>query len=245
MSRTIVLFSTAVATVALSLPPVFADQLTLGGGGTATFTGTGSTSGDVITIATSGTPYGCASASTCIGYYTGSFESPTGTTIYSGAAWSFSVSPLLSLLAPSGSNYAVDPNGGQLSTFNFSGGGGDTVTGTIDWNSLLQSGSTLAATLNGVLKVGSVVGGGTDGANFAADFPVGSDLSINYSFPMGEALSALVGSTGAATGTASGGEVSLALAGAPSVPEPGVLVLFGTGMFLLLIDLFFRKYRRA
>ena len=245
MDKMIMIFSTAVATVALSLPPVFADQLTLGGDGTATFTGTGSSSGDVITIMTTGTAGGCAGPATCIGSNsTGSFESPLGTTVFSGAAWSFSVPsvpPLLSLLAPSSSGstytYGVDQNGGQTAAFNFSGGGGDTVNGQIDWTSLVQPGPQ-SATLDGFLVVSGVTGSGTDGATFAADFPMGNSLVIDYTFSMSGALSGLVRSTGFATGQASNGEVS-------GVPEPGVLVLFGTGMFLLLVDLFFRKYRRA
>ena len=244
MIRRVMIFSTAtLAAVALSMSPVFADQLTLGGDGTATFTGTGSTTGDVITITTSGTAGGCAAGSTCIGSdTTGSFEAPLGTTVFTGASWSFSVAsvpPMLSLLAPNSFGttyaYAIDQNGGQMSAFSFSGGGGDTVTGMIDWTSLVQTGAG-SATLNGTLVVSSVTGTGTAGATFLADFPQGYTLPLDYTFSMSSALSGILGTMSATSGVASSGEVQ-------GAPEPTTLVLYGAGM--LLIGSFFRKYRQA
>lgn len=244
MVRKVMLFSTAaLAAVALSVSPVFADQLTLGGDGTATFTGTGSSSGDVITIMTTGTAGGCAAGSTCIGSdSTGSFESPLGTNVFTGASWSFSVPsvpPMLSLLAPTSIGttyvYGIDQNGGQMSAFSFSGGGGDTVTGMVDWTSLVQTGPA-SATFNGTLVVSSVTGTGSAGATFLADFPMGDSLPLDYTFSMSGELSSIVGSTGFSTGQASSGEVQ-------GAPEPTTLVLYGAGM--LLIGSFFRKYRQA
>ncbi len=241
MVRKVMLFSTAaLAAVALSVSPAFADQLTLGGDGTATFTGTGSSSGDVITVTTGGTAGGCPVGATCIGSNsTGGFESPTGNNIFTGASWSFSVPqsvPLLSLQGGTGGVYTVDQNGGQTATFNFSGGGGDTVTGTIDWTSLTQSPTTQAATISGTLKVTGSTGTGTDGATFLADFPSGYTLGIDYAFSMGSSLSGLIGTSNSISGSASSGEV-------PGAPEPTTLVLYGAGM--LLVGSFFRKYRRA
>jgi hypothetical protein len=242
MIRKAALFSSAaLAALAFATTPLIADQLTLGGDGQATFTGTGNTTGDVITIVTSGSSGGCPAGDTCIGSNTtGGFESPTGTTIFGGASWSFSVptsAPLLSLLAPSSPGvYSVDQNGGQIATFNFSGGGGDTVTGTIDWTSLTQSGTTNAATISGTLKVSSVSGLGTDGTAFAKDFPAGDTLGVDYTFNMSSSLSTLLGGTNSLTGTASSGEV-------PGAPEPTTLVLYGAGM--LLVGSYFRTRRHA
>ncbi len=242
MVRKVMLFSTAaLAAVALSVSPVFADQLTLGGDGTATFTGTGNLSGDVITMTTTGSSGGCPVGDTCIGSNSsGGFESPTGVNIFGGASWSFSVpqsAPLLSLQSLGGGVYTVDQNGGQTATFNFSGGGGDTVTGTIDWTSLTQSSTTNVATISGTLKVSTVTGTGTDGATFLTDFPSGYTLGIDYAFGnLGSSLSGLIGTHNSLSGTASSGEV-------PGAPEPTTLVLYGAGM--LLVGSFFRKYRQA
>jgi hypothetical protein len=240
MVRKALLFSiAALAAIALSTTPLMADQLALGGDGNVTFTGTGSTSGDVITVTTTETPMGCAAGSTCIGAVSGSFEAPTGTPIFTGAAWSFSlptVSPLLSLLAAGFDTYKVDQNGGQMATFNFSGGGGDTLTGTIDWTTLAQSPTTSVATMSGTIMINSVVGGGTDGATFAADFAAGDTLGIDYSFSMPSLLSGVVGTTNTLTGFASSGEV-------PGAPEPTTLVIYGAGM--LVIGSYFRKRRHV
>ncbi len=241
MVRKAVLFSgAALAALAFATTPLMADQLTLGGDGQATFTGTGSNTGDVITIVTSGTSGGCPAGDTCIGSInSGGFESPTGTNIFGGASWSFSVpqsAPLLSLLAPSSPGvYNVDQNGGQTATFNFSGNG-DTVSGTIDWTSLTQSSTTQAATISGTLIVSSVSGGGTDGTTFAKDFPLGDTLGVDYTFNMGSSLSGLLGNKLSVTGTASSGEV-------PGAPEPTTLVLYGAGM--LVVGSYFRKRRQA
>jgi hypothetical protein len=228
-------------TLAICSTPASADQLTLGGDGTATFTGL--STGFQVT-ATGSCPAG-SPPTNCIGSATtGSFESPIGTTVFANALWEFSIpsiSPFLTVGALNGSGVYPVINGNP-SSFQFSGtaasapggGTGDTVTGTINWTAIDPAnipGHNLAI-LVGMLTVTNSTG------KLVADYPIGGLTAIDYTFDLGptNSLASIAGVPEASiTGQASSGEV-------PNVPEVDSILLLGTG--LLSAGTFARLRRR-
>ena len=219
--------------MSLNVVPAFADQLSLGGGdGTLYFCSTGAAGSPVVLSSVSGcgTPGGTTGSAT-----TGSFESPTGTTVIAIQPWS--------LIFPSINPLEFDPITGDVvspqNTTAFSwggppGAGTSAITGDITFTSVHDG--TSSPRFVGALTISANGNSGVLGSDYVPgtvykiDFNV--DLGTN---PLLEDVFNHTGDVTTTSGRFSSGEV-------PTVPETSSVLMLGTGM--LVAGTFLRLRRR-
>jgi hypothetical protein len=195
---TVVLTVTFEMLVGLALPsPVRADQITLGDSSQSiSFTGNGAGSVTVSISALSGNAF---------------FDSdPLGS--YSFGATSFTAGPGSSGLYPAGAN---------AESFSFTSPDGDTLSGTVQWNTIQDN--TTQPKFFGTLTITSKAGD----AAFLSNW--GSIAAIDFfTTPLssGGTLDQLAATTGSATAQISSGEV---------IPEPSAIHLLAVGLVLVLL----------
>lgn len=160
------------------------------------------------------------------------FQSPTGTPQDSGSASFGAMSG--STGTESGGVFSITSGGSETFTFT-STSDSDTLTGTVNWNGIKDNTTSPQFDVNSTLLVTAVAGDST----FTNDFQVGTSHQIDFTITGSTTLTALAGTAkgNTATYTFSSGEVS-------AVPEPGTLVLFGSGL-ISLAGLMRRKLLRA
>ena len=198
--------------------PAFADQFSMGGGtGTVFFCTSGA--GQPITVSTSdancGTAGGTASSAN-----SGTFESPTGNGIFFGQQWSFTLPTQIASLT--GANFTTITNG-VPSNMSIGGNNGTlAITGTITWTSVNDH--TPKPQLIGTFHVSANPNTGI----LLSDYPVGANLSVDYTINLGTNPTLGTLWDGGATrtsGSLSSGEVV-------PTPETSSILLMGTGMLL-------------
>jgi hypothetical protein len=175
-----------------------ATSITIGSSGSAiTFTGNGAGSVGVSTSGLSGNAF---------------FDSDALGT-YALGATSFTAGPQSSSLFPAGAN---------SESFSFTGGDGDSLTGTIHWTVIQDN--TPQPKFFGLLTIGTRSGDAAFTSNFSG--PTANIDFITNALSSGGTLDQLALTTNSATATVSAGEVN-------PVPEPGTLALFGSGLVAL------------
>jgi hypothetical protein len=133
---------------------------------------------------------------------------PLGT--YSFGATTFTAGPMSSHLYPAGAN---------SESFTFTGGDGDTLSGTVHWNFIQDN--TPQPKFFGTLTITSKAGDAAFLANFASNLAMIDFITNPLS--SGGTLDLLTGTTGSATATISAGEVA-------PVPIPATLPLLAGGL---------------
>ena len=186
-------------------PQASADQITLGASSQSiTYTSAGG--GDITVSIPAASPSGNA------------FFDSDALGTYSLGSSSFTAGPQASSLFPAGAN---------SESFSFTGGDGDTVSGSISWSTIQDN--TPQPKFFGTMTISSSSGD----AAFLASFPnvsgtqVQIDL-ISNTLSGGFTLDSLAASSSgtSSSATISSGEV-------PGVPEPNALVLVGLGLVAL------------
>jgi hypothetical protein len=212
----------------LCSPGAFADTMGLGSDGSVTVCS--DTLGVVFFAANSN----CNSPATVQSGNTGTFASPDGNSVITGMPWSFLL-PMFAWVPSGGGNFV--PKTTPAST-SFTWGGGSNalppnqtvgaITGRVTWTVITDGIST--PQVSGVLVIDSNANSG----KLLTDYPVGTSVSINYSFhgwlPTIEAVANHANGVSQnaqglyySSGTGSSGDI-------PSVPEASSILLFGTGV---------------
>jgi PEP-CTERM motif len=136
-----------------------------------------------------------------------------------GSFW-FTGGPTILTTSNGGTSFNVDPSSTAWG-FSFDDNLGDTLSGTVSWtewdNATLKGFNTAILQLNqnGLTCTGI--------AQFCSDFANGG--LIDMQFNLGQDLGTLYNNGGSESGSVSSGEITPA-----SVPEPGSLALFGSGL---------------
>jgi hypothetical protein len=194
--RTRLLALLAVASVACSAVPSEAATITFGASSqNISFTGNGANSVTVSTAGLSGNAFFDAD--------------PLGT--YSFGPTTFTAGPESSNLYPAGAN---------TESFTFTGGDGDTLSGTVHWNFIQDN--TPQPKFFGSLTITSKAGDAAFLANFASNLALIDFITNPLS--SGGTLDQLTATTGSATASISSGEVMSA------VPIPATLPLLAGGL---------------
>jgi len=216
MDRKLLIVTGLAAGTLFTMCQAHAAQISVGGStsGSATFTGTG----------TSGSPPDAISFSTSGFSGTANYDGDSLGT-YSLGALSFTSQTV------SGNNFAISP--AVTESFSFTGGDGDTLSGTATWN-LLEDNTFTPKIADNALFLNLAITSSSGDSAFLADFRTGGTAQIDLTFSsltpspgnLRLFLDQLASTTESETAGISSGEV----VPSASIPEPASLTLFGAAL---------------